>query len=44
MLLLPSYEAIDTVFNGVILPITEPYSIAVLVSAFNITSLRSICP
>jgi len=40
ILFLLSYKAIDAVSNGVIMPVTKPYSIAVLVSTSNITSLR----
>jgi len=42
MLLLPSYKAIDIVSNSVIIPVTNPYSIVVLVSTSILTSLRSV--
>ena len=32
----------EIVFNGVVIPITKPYSIMVLVSASILTSLRSV--
>ena len=32
---------IDAVFNGIIIPVTKPYSIAVLVSTSNTNTLRS---
>jgi len=41
ILFLPSYKVMDAVSNGVIMPITKPYSIAVLVSTFNANILRS---
>jgi len=41
MLFLPSYKAIDAVSNGVIIPVTKPYSIAVSVSTSNTNVLRS---
>jgi len=39
MLLLPSYKVIDSVSNGVIIPITKPRSVVVLVST-SVTLLR----
>jgi len=41
MLFLPFYKAIDAVSNSVIIPVTKPYSIAVLVSTSNTNVLRS---